>query len=140
MMPSANVALVNSIYAAWARGDFASVEWADSEIEFLIESGPDPGSWKGVTGMAQGWHGWLAAWDGYGAQADEYLELDDQRVLVFGRMRGRGKTSGVNVETQFANLFDISDGKVTRLALYSNRDRALADLGLRTETDGTDSR
>lgn len=138
-MPSANVALVNSIYAAWARGDFASVQWADSEIEFVIAGGPDPGSWKGVTGMAQGWHGWLAAWDGYGAEADEYRELDDQRVLVFGRMSGRGKTSGVNVETQFANLFDISDGKVTRLALYSNRDRALVDLGLETERDGTDS-
>ena len=139
-MPSANVSLVSSVYAAWARGDFASVEWADSEIEFVIESGPDPGSWKGLTGMAQGWQEWLAAWDGYGAEADEYRELDRQRVLVFGRMRGRGKTSGANVETEFANLFDIRDGKVTRLVLYSSRDRALADLGLQTESDGADSR
>ena len=52
------------------------------------------------------------------------------RVLVLGSMSGRGKTSGANVQTEFANVLDVRDGKVTRLALYSNRDRALADLGL----------
>ena len=140
MMPSANVALVSSIYAAWARGDFASVGWADSEIEFVITGGPDPGAWKGVRGMAQGWQEWMAAWDGYDVEADEYRELDRERVLVLGRMSGRGKTSGVSVETEFANLFEIRAGTVTRLALYSDRERALADLGLRPEIHRTDSR
>jgi ketosteroid isomerase-like protein len=81
--------------------------------------------------MAEGWRGWLSAWDHYNAEPDEYRELDRERVLVFGRMRGRGKTSGVNVETEFANLLSLRDGKVMRLCLYSNCERALADLGLR---------
>ena len=133
MMPSANLALVSSIYAAWRRGEFGSVEWADLEIEFAIVGGPDPGSWKGLSGMARGWQAWLAAWDGYGAEADEYREIDDQRVLVFGRISGRGKTSGVSVESEFVNLWEIRDGKVTRLVLYSSRARALADLELPAE-------
>ena len=49
---------------------------------------------------------------------------------------GRGKTSGVDLgqmQAQGANLFRIQGGQVTRLVLYTDRDRALADLGLTPE-------
>jgi ketosteroid isomerase-like protein len=131
---SGKLDLVRSIHADWGRGDFSPTEWADSEIVFVIVGGPDPGSWSGLSGMGEGWRGWLAVWDAYGAEADEYRELDRERVLVFGRMSGRGKSSGVNVETEFANLIHIREGKVLRLALYSNRERALADLGLEADS------
>jgi SnoaL-like domain len=127
---SQNVDLVRSIYAAWGTGVFRATGWADPEIDFEIVDGPDPGHWHGMAGMAEGWQGWLAAWDGYVAEADEFRELDGGRVLVFGRMSGRGKTSGVNVDTAFVNLFAVRDSKVTKLVLYSSSERALADLGL----------
>jgi ketosteroid isomerase-like protein len=127
---SANTDLVRSIYAAWGRGDFAALDWADSDIEFVIVGGPDPGAWRGLAGMAEGWRGWLSAWDAYSTDVEGCSDLDDHRVLVTGRMSGRGKTSGVSVETEFANVLDIRDGKVVRLCLYSDRDRALAELGL----------
>jgi ketosteroid isomerase-like protein len=127
---SENLDLVRSIYVAWGRGDYRATGWAARDIEFVIVGGPDPGTWAGPSAMSDGWRAWLSAWDDYVAEADEFRELDAERVLVFGRMGGRGKTSGLRVETEFANLFDLRDGAVTRLRLYSDRDRALADLGL----------
>ena len=47
-MASANLELARSIYAAWGRGDFSSVEWADPEIEFVIFDGLSRGRWVGL--------------------------------------------------------------------------------------------
>ncbi len=128
---SDNLDLVRSIYADWARGDFSRTDWADPEIEFAIVGVPDPGRWHGLGAMADGWRGWLAAWDDYRADVDEYRELDDGRVLVLGHIRGRGKTSGAEVQTEFANLCAIRDGAVVALTLYPNRNRAFDDLGIK---------
>ena len=60
-------------------------------------------------------------------------ELADGRVLVFNRLGGRGRGSGLEVgptETRGANLFELEDGKVKRMVLYWECERALADLGL----------
>jgi hypothetical protein len=86
---------------------------------------------KGLAATTEGWREWLSAWDDYHAQADEYRALDDERVLVFGRMSGRGRMSGAIGETDTVNLFHIPNGKVIRLVLYSSRERAFADLGLK---------
>ena len=142
-MASANVDLVRSIFAAWDRGDFSSAEWADPEIEFVLADGPDPGRWTGVAEMAERFGERMSAWkDVRTAGAKEYRELDSERVLVFYENTGRGTTSGLELaqmRTRAANVFHVRRGRVTRLAIYSDRDRALADLGLGPEADSPHS-
>ena len=121
------------IYAAHERGDFSSVEWAQPEIEYVVADGPEPGTWSGRSGLAEVARGLLNAWEGYRAEAEEYRELDDERVLVLIRRSGRGKRSGVDLEqiaSEGAVLYHLRDGKVTKQIVYFERDRALADLGL----------
>ena len=130
---SENLDLVRSIYADWERGDFSAADWADPNIELVYVDGPDPGSWRGLAGMAEGFLNTLTAWKDVTATADEYRELDDRRVLALDRRSARGKTSGLELEelrTNGATLWHVHDGKVVKLVLHWDRDHALADLGL----------
>ena len=130
MTGSENLDLVRSIYADWERGDFSRADWADPDIEFVVADGLAPGEWRGVVAMAQGWREWLEAFEGHIVQADGLRELDGERVLVQVTISARGKRSGTEAHASGANVFHVSAGKVTKLVLYWDGDRALADLGL----------
>jgi ketosteroid isomerase-like protein len=121
---SAKLDLVRSIYAAWERGDFTSVEWAHPGITLIAADGPEAGT----------------TWTGhYRVVAEDYRELDGDRVLILMQHRGHGRASGLGdkeVRTEGANVAHIRDGVVVQLDLYWDRDRALDDLGLSREGDG----
>ena len=130
---SENLDLVRSIYADWERGDFSGADWAHPEIEYVRAEGPEAGTWTGRAGMAKGARTYLDAWDERRFVAEEYRELDDERVLVFDDRSGRGRMNGLELaqmRTQSAHVFHVRGGEVTKLVIYLDRDRALADLGL----------
>jgi len=130
---SDNLDLVRSLYADWEGGDYTSSEWAHPEIEWVIVDGPDPGVWRGVAGMADGFRSSMGVWKDVHAEVQEYRELDNDRVLVLEWRRARGKASGLELKQMRAEgavLFHLRDGKVARLAFYWDRERAFADLGV----------
>jgi hypothetical protein len=76
----------------------------------------------------------VGGWEEWRTEADELRELDGDRVFVLTRSSGRGKTGGlelVQIQAEGASVFHIRGGKVTRLVLYWDRERAFADLGLK---------
>jgi hypothetical protein len=132
-MSQENLDLVRSIYADWERGDSTSSGWAHPQIEVVFADGPNPGSWTGLAGLAEGWLDVLRAWEHFHPAVDQYRELEDGQILVLVRWRGRGKRSGVQVgETgaKGAQLFRLGGGMVRRLVTYLDRERAFADLGV----------
>jgi ketosteroid isomerase-like protein len=128
---SANADLVRSIYARWQRGDFSSVQWAHPQIEFEFADGPEPGRWTGIEQMSARYAGWLRGWKDFRAEAERYFTPDERRVLVFVRNTARGRASGLELDMRsVANFFEVDRGKVVRLVLYWDRERALADAGI----------
>ena len=133
MSPSEKVDLVRSILAEWERGDYRDVEWADPEIEFVLTGGIEQSTSSGLAAMGEAWRRWLSEFDEFRTTAEEFRELDAERVLVLTNNSGRGKRSGVQLgetSTPGACVFYVRDGKVTRLLAYPERERALVDLGL----------
>jgi ketosteroid isomerase-like protein len=121
------------MYSASERGDFSSVDWAHPEMELVIADGPTPGSWSGLTAVKEGFSSFLSAWEELRAEADEFHELDNERILVLVRYEGRGKTSGVELrqmQARGAAVFHFRGGKVIKQIMYFDRDRAFSDLDL----------
>lgn len=84
--------------------------------------------------MARAMADYASPWEGYRVEAEDFRALDDERVLVLVRQHGRGRTSGMalsGLATPIANVLHIRDGRASRLVVYWDRDRALADLGLK---------
>jgi ketosteroid isomerase-like protein len=130
---SRNLDLVRSIYADWERGDFSRTDWAEPQIEYAFVGGPEPGRWRGLEEMGRAWGKVLRATEDYRVRTVEQREIDHERVLVITRRSGRGKMSGLDLAEmpdENASLFHIRHGKVSKLTLYFERERALADLGL----------
>jgi len=131
---SENLDLVRSIYADWELGNYRSAEWAHPEIEYINVDGPERGTRVGLAEMAEGWRRLLRVWFEFHTEAEEYVALDDGRVLVLAAFGGTPRFIGRDIRderTKGANVFEVEDGKVRKLILYWNRDRALADLGLK---------
>jgi ketosteroid isomerase-like protein len=55
---------------------------------------------------------------------EEVIEVGE-RVLVTAHHRGRGRGSGVEVDTRLYSLYTLRDGKVIRADEYTDRSEAL---------------
>jgi hypothetical protein len=130
---SENLDLVRSIYADWERGDFTRTAWAHPEIEFVSVSSLETYRTKGLVGISTFVRHVFGTFADWRDEAERYQELDERRVLVLDALSGRGRASGVDLSRTpalSARVFEIHDGKVTRLIVYNDRDLALAELGL----------
>ena len=120
--------LVRLISAEWARGDYASVDWAHPAIELV---GADGAVSRGIDQVAKAWTAFLEAWDHFATVAEEIVDADDDRVLAWVQFQGRGRGSGAPVaDFSGAQVFTFRDRKVIRLELFTSRAKALEAAGL----------
>jgi ketosteroid isomerase-like protein len=75
------------------------------------------------------WSNGLRAFDDVRYSADEFIAMDDRRVLVFSRQTGLGKASGIPSEREQADVFVFHGGKIVRWQVYWDRSDARRDVG-----------
>jgi hypothetical protein len=95
-----------------------------------VEGGPRNLFAKGVDGFLNFWRDWLSAWESWNLGPPEFIDVDENRVLVSYEVRARSKTDQVEVTIEAANLMTLRNGKLTRLELFFNREKALEAAGL----------
>jgi ketosteroid isomerase-like protein len=70
-----------------------------------------------------------STWEGLRVLGDELRDLGDS-VLVVGRTEGRGRASGVHVDSPLGIIFDFRRAKISRVRAYLDHGEALRAAGL----------
>ena len=131
-MSRENVEIVRSLFAALNSGDRErAIGFAHPEVVLdATRNVFNPKTYLGKDGLRQ----WLAdtddVWEGMHSEQNEFIDAGD-RVVVIGRLVGKGKGSGVEVRGPTATIVTIRDGLVIRSETgYTNRREALEAAGL----------
>ena len=119
-----NVALVRSLYEAFAQGDIPTVlaamhpqiAWHEAENSPYDDGGPAVGPEEVLNKvfMRLG-----SEWEGFTPHVEEIIGAGDQ-VVVLGRYGGVYKATGKELHAQFAHVYRLEDGKVTRFDQYTD--------------------
>jgi ketosteroid isomerase-like protein len=72
---------------------------------------------------------WVGTFDEWREEIDEIRNLGSQ-VFVVATQRGRGKGSGIEVETRYALLYEVRGGQITRMTMFREPAQALAAAGV----------
>ena len=85
---------------------------------------PDGGVAHGREGVGETIGRWLREFEEWREDIEEMRDLGSQ-VYVVATQRGRGKASGLEVETRYALLYEIRGEQIVRMTLFAEPADAL---------------
>ena len=103
-----------------------NVVWDTSHFHDWPES-----TYHGIEGVERFLSEWRDVWDGLEVDVEDVRAAPDGRVLSLILQRGKGRSSGLAMEMEMAQVATLRNGKVTRLDNYEDRAEALEAAGLR---------
>jgi ketosteroid isomerase-like protein len=115
-MSNANVSLVQSLYAAFGRGEIATIIAAMApDVDWTIHGRrkdfPLIGNWKGPAGVQEFFQG-VAALQQFSDFSPQEFFASADRVFVLGHYALTINKTGAKVESHWCHIFTIRDGKV----------------------------
>lgn len=130
-MPEDRIELLRGVFADWEKGIFhASPDLLAPDV--LSIWGEPPGAdviCHGPQEIAERFAAFLGSWSEFRVQAEEFVGLDRDHVLVVARQRGRGKHSGVETEMRVHIVWRFAGAQVTATYWFIDRATALRVAG-----------
>jgi hypothetical protein len=132
------VALIRGIWGAWNTGDFAGalkgcapdIEMDDWHSLLGTPDAPEERWYHGHEGAGRWTAEILELVPRPSIFLDEFVPLDEDRLLISARFSGRTKIGGAVVDVPCAALVTVRGDKVRRMALFQSHDEALEAAGL----------
>ena len=129
--PSLVLAAAKRGYAAFLRGEMSLDDPAvDPDVEWIPpKHAPTAGAYRGAAAAEEEVQAWREPFDDFRWEPKEVL-LGEGCFVVVGDMAGRGRTSGLEVQTEESHVWTLRDGRMVRMQMFLDRSEALAAAGL----------
>src|ERR1700680_1349640 len=132
-MPRDRVDVAKQVVDAYNRrnvdGAFAELLTPDFEWYPAIVRALDGGGYRGREGVERFVADTSENWEELQIVAEEFRDLG-ARVPTLGRLKGRGKGSGVPVDTSLASVSDFRVDRIWRYRVYHDHAEGLRVAGL----------
>jgi ketosteroid isomerase-like protein len=126
-----DVELVEAVYGAYFRGDMEAMMALIAE-DLVVERPPEQvgtQTFHGHEGGLEAMEDWVGDWDDYRAEI-RGITVEGEYVLVTLYQFGRGKGSGVEVESEYTMVHTVEDGKVNRWLMFTSEEQAREALDI----------
>ena len=131
-MSEENLDIPRRLIDAYNRGDIPSfLDYLDPDVEWIpIMAALEGRVYRGHAGVRRWLDDLATDWEYFEPCYEEYHDLGD-RVLILGRWRARGRSSGVELTNQPAAwLYKIKDGRAVWMRTFTDRAEALESAGV----------
>ena len=123
---------METVRRAFAFEIYGEGDRADAEeiFDFHVVVNPtEEGASYGLDSIRDNFEHWKSAWEELEVKVEELIDAGD-RVLLTAHHRGRGRGSGIEVDTRLYSVYTLRDGRVIRLDEFAERSEALEAAGL----------
>lgn len=130
-LPQENLDRLRVAYGNFATGGLSMDLLAD-DVEFRQpdEIGGGEGVYRGREGVIRGVQQLLDVFDDLHAEVEEFRSAGDY-IVVFLRLRGRGKSSSVPIDTPQTHVWRFTGRRADLWQVYFDRAEALKAVGLK---------
>jgi ketosteroid isomerase-like protein len=95
---------------------------------FVDDELPTAGTYRGINGYTRVTTEWEEAWSSFKIHPKEFIEVDEDRILVVVDQEAVARGSGVEVAAEFFYVLIFKDDRIEQMRLYD--DRAKADSAI----------
>jgi ketosteroid isomerase-like protein len=144
-MSQENVEVVRSTFEPFDGVNLAEVDWSTEVVREALGRAYSPDielttlaiplgldvrdSYRGLDGVVEYLRTWLELFSEYQVENLDYVDAGEC-VLVPSRQWGVGSESRARVELELTTLYQVRDGRITRVHQYDTMDEALEAAGL----------
>jgi ketosteroid isomerase-like protein len=129
-MSQENVEVVRRFYEAQNDADQV-LQFFDPDVVITNTAiSPETAPYIGHDGVIKWAKSAREAVGDFHVAADEIIDVDENRVVVVGRVCGRGRSSGLAIEIQLSTVYTLRHGKFVDVRAYETKIQALEAAGL----------